>query len=264
MSISDVAADLDAAADMIDAGTAILSRVVAAWDEAISVAAAATAGSSQPEIVQALALLTQARQNLASILQTARSAKDSAHAYRVHLAGGGSPSTAAMTPPTTSTPPLNPVPSPTVVNRHGDRYPEDALPYSDDLPARVRRGQRNSPMTGIVEVGGRFLGEISATTTDIWTEEVARRTQRLGLTDPTVRVLYNHVEMKTVAMMIRSGATHARIVINHAPCGSEPRAGKGCDAYLPEFIPAGSTLTVLGTDRNGNPFRRDYTGKASE
>jgi hypothetical protein len=73
----------------------------------------------------------------------------------------------------------------------------------------------------------------------------------------------NHVEMKAVAAMIASGSMNARVIINHAPCGSEPRNGIGCEQFLPAIIPAGSTLTVLGTDAQGNPFERIYDGKAT-
>ncbi|MGQ0841533.1 DddA-like double-stranded DNA deaminase toxin [Actinokineospora sp.] len=94
-----------------------------------------------------------------------------------------------------------------IANRHGDRYPPDAIPHFEDLPPRVRRGRRNSPMTG-------------------------------------------------------TGARSAQVIINHAPCGSEPGAIDGCDAVLPSFIPCGSQLTVLGTDAQGDPFHRTYKGKA--
>ncbi len=117
-------------------------------------------------------------------------------------------------------------------------------------------------MTGIAEINGRAFGEISATTTDTWTQDVAARAQTLGLVSAAVRRLYNHVEMKAVVMMVKTGATSGRIMINHAPCGSEPGEIRGCHAYLSDFIPTGSTFTVLGTDANGNPFRSEYKGRA--
>lgn len=74
--------------------------------------------------------------------------------------------------------------------------------------------------------------------------------------------LANHVEMKAVVVMIQNNRTEARVVINHAPCGSEPGLTGGCHSFLPRFIPNGRTLTVLGTDAKGNPFRRTYRGEA--
>ncbi|MGQ0839232.1 DddA-like double-stranded DNA deaminase toxin [Actinokineospora sp.] len=60
----------------------------------------------------------------------------------------------------------------------------------------------------------------------------------------------------------KSGARSARVIMNHAPSGSEPNERRGCDALLPYFIPRGQSLTVLGSDADGNPFNRTYEGKA--
>ncbi|MGQ0841143.1 DddA-like double-stranded DNA deaminase toxin [Actinokineospora sp.] len=119
-------------------------------------------------------------------------------------------------------------------------------------------------MSGIAEIDGRSYGEISATTADTWAHEVAERAKLLGMKESVAKWLYNHVEMKAVVMMIQSGATYGRVIINHAPCGSEPGARGGCHRYLPYFLPRGSSLTVLGTDANGQPFRREYEGKADK
>ncbi|MBM7776191.1 hypothetical protein JOD54_006395 [Actinokineospora baliensis] len=150
----------------------------------------------------------------------------------------------------------------TRANRHGDRYPAEAVPYDDALPPRVRRGKRDSPpMTGFVMLDGRDAGEITATRTDIWTDEARAGLVDLGLL--RAKGLSNHVEMKAVIMMIRTGATDGRIVINHAPCGSEPGDPTGCSDVLPTFLPEGRRLTVLGTDVRGAPFKRTYHGRAS-
>ncbi|WP_411431355.1 DddA-like double-stranded DNA deaminase toxin [Actinokineospora spheciospongiae] len=50
--------------------------------------------------------------------------------------------------------------------------------------------------------------------------------------------------------------------MNHAPCGSEQGFPQGCHDYLPDFLPTEHTLTVLGTDARGNPFKWTYEGKA--
>jgi hypothetical protein len=72
----------------------------------------------------------------------------------------------------------------------------------------------------------------------------------------------HHVEMKTAMMMIRLGERHGKLTLNHAPCGSEPGETGGCHEFLPRILPAGFSLTVLGTDANGKPFKRTYKGTA--
>ncbi|GAA1253241.1 hypothetical protein GCM10009676_45400 [Prauserella halophila] len=72
----------------------------------------------------------------------------------------------------------------------------------------------------------------------------------------------HHVEMKTAAMMIRLGERNGTLTLNHAPCGSEPDETGGCHDYLARILPLGFSLTVLGTDANGNPFTRTYKGTA--
>ncbi|CRK58053.1 hypothetical protein [Alloactinosynnema sp. L-07] len=214
--------------------------------------AAATFGTTDAEIDQTMATLA----GTASELQRSRDAVAAANEHlRRYLDGLGF---GVPRPPGSLSPSVT-----GVENRHGDRYPVAALPYSDDLPPRVRRGARNSPMTGQVEIDGRFMGTVGATARDTWTEQVVRRVQVLGLPIEAFAVV-NHVEMKTVAMLVMGNGRHARVVINHAPCGSEPTATVvGCEQFLPAFLPKGNTLTVHGTDAHGNPFERTYVGRAS-
>ncbi|WP_253888775.1 DddA-like double-stranded DNA deaminase toxin [Actinokineospora diospyrosa] len=153
-------------------------------------------------------------------------------------------------------------PRPGVANRHGDRYPAAAMPYQDVLPPRVRQGRRNAPIVAILEIDGQSFGELSATVQDDWTVESRARIRALGLARRADRVA-NHVEMKAVVVMVRTRGRQARVIINHAPCGSEPGAWIGCHSVLPDFIPEGSSLTVLGTDARGEPFFRTYKGKAT-
>ncbi|RLK54593.1 nucleic acid/nucleotide deaminase of polymorphic system toxin [Actinokineospora cianjurensis] len=116
-------------------------------------------------------------------------------------------------------------------------------------------------MTGWVQLDGRDVGEITATRSDPWADDARARLLSLGLR--RAKGLNNHVEMKTVTMMIQTNAREGRVIINHAPCGSEPGDPPGCDDVLPAFIPEGRTLTVLGTDAKGDPFKRTYHGKAT-
>ncbi|MDQ3401777.1 MAG: hypothetical protein M3548_00055 [Actinomycetota bacterium] len=215
-------------------------------DDAAQRAGAAVQGTTNAEAARIPAWFAQASQELATSLATISAVEKVLTRYLASINGVRGTST--------------PKPHVTPPNRHGDRYPEEALPYSDDLPPRVRRGERNSPMTGHVLLDGRDVGTISATRADVWTDEVAARIDSLGMPDDMF-ALTNHVEMKTVAMMIRNGARYARVIINHAPCGSGPGLMIGCDQFLSDFIPKGYSLTVLGTDQNGNPFKRTYHGR---
>ncbi|RLK59676.1 DddA-like double-stranded DNA deaminase toxin [Actinokineospora cianjurensis] len=118
-------------------------------------------------------------------------------------------------------------------------------------------------MTGILEINGTPFGELSATRQDDWARGSAERSRQLGIHDDAEGITH-HVEMKAVIVMITSGATRARVIINHAPCGSEPGLAGGCHRLLPWFIPRGSSLTVLGTDAQGEPFQRIYEGRAAQ
>ncbi|RLK60074.1 DddA-like double-stranded DNA deaminase toxin [Actinokineospora cianjurensis] len=158
----------------------------------------------------------------------------------------------ATSTPSTSGPP------PWVANIHGDRYPDRVNPYHDALPVRVVRGKKMQ-IVGLVQLDGRDFGAITATRSDSWADSVARRLAELGGN----MNLFNHVEMKTVAMMLETGAKHGQVIMNHAPCGSERGHPPGCEQALPSFIPAGRSLTVLGTDAQGNPFERTYHGEGT-
>ncbi|EWC62480.1 hypothetical protein UO65_2227 [Actinokineospora spheciospongiae] len=104
----------------------------------------------------------------------------------------------AKSPPTPSS--ASPVPG--VENKHGDRYPTEAVPYCDDLPPRVRRGTRNVPIVGHVHIDGRDIGTLTAHPADGWAEEVAQRlvVLRMGRAADVA----NHVKMKVVAVMIQT------------------------------------------------------------
>lgn len=147
-----------------------------------------------------------------------------------------------------------------ISNQHGDRYPEAAAPYIDSLPPRVLRAQRNAQMTGYAVINDKEYGKITATKNDTWTQEVIERFKRLGL----VRFagLANHVEMKTAMAMIASRARTGQVTINHAPCGHEPGQPPGCHDLISAFLPKGCSLTVLGTDAQGQPFHYVYQGRA--
>ncbi|KMS86579.1 hypothetical protein ACZ91_35990 [Streptomyces regensis] len=118
-------------------------------------------------------------------------------------------------------------------------------------------------MVAYPEIGGRKLGHITPNRDDPWVAEAKTEMLKRGIPSAAARRLANHVEIKTATMMIRRGEREGRLVLNHAPCGSEPGATGGCHDYLPDMLPAGFTLTVLGTDIHGNAFRHTYRGTAS-
>ncbi len=222
-------------------------------------------GTADPRAAELPVTLAQAEQELSGSYRLCQQSENIVGAYLANLEvhAFGRRVTAGESSSQCTQVSASVQPSAGVANRHGDRYPEEALPYSEDLPPRVRRGQRNSPMTGIVDIAGRSYGEISATRRDPWTAEVLERLHLLQL-EEEAEMVANHVEMKVVAMMIRSGAKSGRVIINHAPCGSEPTMSEGCHHILPQFLPGGRSLTVFGTDASGRPFNRTYVGRASQ
>lgn len=112
------------------------------------------------------------------------------------------------------------------------------------------------------EIGGRRLGHLTPSRDDPWTEEARQELIKRGFRAIVARRMAHHVEMKTAAMMIRLGERQAKLTLNHAPCGSEPGETGGCHDYLTRILPQGFSLTVLGTDANGQPFKRTYKGTA--
>ncbi|GAA3037167.1 DddA-like double-stranded DNA deaminase toxin [Actinokineospora globicatena] len=173
---------------------------------------------------------------------------------------GSSPTSAA--PRTIPPGPTSPVRGPAgayVANQHGDLYPEEASPYHEALQRRVVRGS-GMPIAGWIQLDGAHIGEITATPNDLWAEASAERMADL---DPRrAAFVAHHVEMKVIAMMVSLGTRHGQVIINHAPCGSEQGDPPGCHTSIPRCLPTGRTLTVLGIDRNGNPFKHTYHGKA--
>lgn len=167
---------------------------------------------------------------------------------------------AGMAPPATGSSGGSPTDDP-VVGRDGSQYPAE---FGADLvwvmPPRVRRGANYSEMVGYITVDRRDLGRVGASRSDPWVEDVTRRLR--SLRQYGYLWLAHHVEMKAVAMLLRLGGSHAEVRINHAPCGSEPRQGSGCHQLLPDFLPTGTSITVLGTDSTGRPFHRTYEGRA--
>jgi hypothetical protein len=191
-------------------------------------------GSSQPDLGNAASYLEYADDKCRTALALVSQAMDRLTAYLLSIGG--------------------------IQNQYGDRYPIEATPYVDSLPPRVGN-KTNGEMTGYVVIDGREYGLITATRRDPWTSSVQERLDRLGF-GTRYDWLSNHVEMKVVVAMIQSGKRIATVTINNAPCGSQSGDFRGCHQLLAGFLPRGSSLTVLGTDVNGQPFQHTYQGKA--
>ncbi|WP_301296824.1 DddA-like double-stranded DNA deaminase toxin [Prauserella halophila] len=64
------------------------------------------------------------------------------------------------------------------------------------------------------------------------------------------------VEMKLAAHMADNNITEVTVVINNRPC----QGALSCDNLVSVLLPAGSSLTVHGTEPDGTPFMQTYRG----
>lgn len=178
--------------------------------------------------------------------------------YRTSLGAGSQPvvtsahvgKSETVDPPSTKTT--------SVTAPDGSEYPVQAGWASDEgLPPRVRRGT-NTPTVGYVKINDAPLRVQSGE--DGFSDMVDERLRELGVRRRSR--LRTHVELKVAAMLMRSSQRHQEVVINHAPCGSEPEQTRGCHEMLPMFLRAGHSLTVYGTTATGKPFSYTYRGGA--
>ncbi|GLZ38335.1 DddA-like double-stranded DNA deaminase toxin [Actinokineospora sp. NBRC 105648] len=260
MSIGDEATELRAIADRIGQTRNTLDDCSKALDQAHITVGALLHGTTTYEVAAraveaAMATLAALDTALVEAERTIQDAAD--HHLGAHRPAA--PVGSVRDDQATAPPPRTPSPS-GIANRHGDRYPREALPYSDELPPRVRKGTQNAPLVAHIEIDGRLIGSITPRRGDVWTRDVMERVFELELNG--ANLVANHVEMKAAIILIQGTGTHAQVTLNHSPCGSEPNDRAGCDNYLPAFLPVGLRMTVLGTDARGAPFKRTYDGKA--
>lgn len=204
MSVDNLAARLRAALAQLDQGRQTITAAAGLIGDAGQTLATAVRGSGDVNAVEAAVQLARVHEDLTDPADAASRAAEIVLSYLINIGASGTGSV-SVSSPSRSQPPAGPL---GVENRHGYRYPDAALPYSDDLPPRVLRGRRNAPMTGRVEVGGRDYGTIGADHGDIWSDEVRTRMKVLQLPARAI-MLAHHVEMKVVAMMVKSGARNA-------------------------------------------------------
>lgn len=259
MSIQELAAQLAVVLARLAEARRSLTTAAVSLGEAREMARTATRGTTQSGPKQAAAQLANARREVAEARDRCHQADVAIQAYMAEV-GIPVPGAALFGVSSPQERPRASARPAGVANRHGDRYPEAALPYSDGLPPRVLRGTRNVPIVGHINLDGRDVGTIGAAFGDVWEKDSTSRMRALGLR--RALGVAHHVEMKAVVMMIKTGARHARVIINHSPCGSQPGASLGCDTFLPDVVPQGSTVTVLGTDAHGEAFERTYHGRA--
>ncbi|CRK55686.1 hypothetical protein [Alloactinosynnema sp. L-07] len=268
MSVDQWAAHMRVVLSMLDQAQHTIHAAVASLGEAAQALGTAVGGTDDRNVSHAVVVLEQTKDEIVVSYEVVGDAHQAISRYLGGLAqdepscgthGDRDPGASGVV--RTRQHPNVPPPVAGVSNRHGDRYPEDSLPYSDDLPPRVIRGAGNSPTIGIIEIDGRMFGEMRPTRDDVWHRDVIDRIDAIGLSRRAKRYA-NHVEMKAAFMVVTSKGRHGRVILNHAPCGSEPGAFEGCETFLAELLLKGNSLTVLGTDAQGNPFARIYHGKA--
>jgi hypothetical protein len=116
-------------------------------------------------------------------------------------------------------------------------------------------------MIGYATIDGEYVGELTAGRYDPLVRQVKGRMVSIGAPDTIISQIANHVEMKVAAMMVSRQAKRGEVTINNFPCGIDPERRDACHYALEPFLPRGSSLTVYGTTRNGQPFQQTYVGK---
>lgn len=137
-----------------------------------------------------------------------------------------------------------------------DRQQTPTSPDSD-IPQRVRDVARALP----------FRDEDDPTTALVWSDDDAEVVEYRSGRDGSVgvglvpnypsRVIMDHAESHLAAELRQPGApTSVTMVINKVPCPGQ----EGCDATLPDIIPAGTRVNVYVQDLHGLRYYRVYYG----
>ncbi|NYH79911.1 hypothetical protein FHR84_003260 [Actinopolyspora biskrensis] len=220
-------------------------------------------GSEQDDAVEAYACAERIAELVEQARQVDATVRGKIETYLAQI--GGSSGTSEPAAPTVistgsdSTSSGTSEPTSEFVADDSSRYPIEAQWARPLLEPRVVVGS-GRPTIGQAKINGRHIGEMRSGR-DGLSERVDERVRAVGIR--TRRQLGNHVEMKLASLLIDSQARHGEIVINNAPCGTEPGAFAGCDQHLERFLPSGYSLTVYGTTAQGRKFAQTYHGKAS-
>ncbi|GAA2676491.1 hypothetical protein GCM10010428_39070 [Actinosynnema pretiosum subsp. pretiosum] len=234
---------------LLDAASRVLHEGEDFAREALEGLESVFAGSGRDDVRECLAayaLVLTEMGEMRELLSGVRASVVRVRATTARLVGdGGGPAARAEREP------------PPVVARDGTRYPEQARWCVGELPPRVRPGAGDRTVGHVVDVPAPFTSGDDGT----WGPAVRERMAALGIR--TRMRIYQHVEMKVAMMMVGTGRRSVALVINNAPCGSQPgQVALGCHQALERFLPEGSELVVHGSTSAGEPCSWAYRGKA--
>ncbi|WP_433265325.1 DddA-like double-stranded DNA deaminase toxin [Actinosynnema sp. CS-041913] len=218
--LSAVANTLRTAADTLP--ITLLGEATDATEEAATTLALATTGTTQPELIQAVATFTDAYQQAQQLLLQAIALRDTLHAIANRLAA----------PTTPSPPPPHP-------------------------PARVDQIRRSLPRRPEgSETQGRWLGPGTDVTVlrsgkgDEWYDKALAFIKGMGGRG-RVLMLATHVEVKLAVRMREERRTQETVIIDRQVCGrreTDSHLANTCDKQLKHILPPGTTLTVVEHD----------------
>lgn len=93
--------------------------------------------------------------------------------------------------------------------------------------------------------------ELTSGEHDRWHQLAKQRALDLDLVPSGTAGITSHVEVKFAMRMRETGMARATIAVNKLPC----RGVLGCHENLPDFLPAGSELTVYGPSGFSHTYR---------
>lgn len=252
MSIADVAAQLDAVLDEIDAVRASLGAAADLIDEVAAIMAAAVAASSAPEALDASALFEQARQGLEVPFGMLQIAEEAIRDYRTYLVGQASATGPPASVPNTKAEqarPLGPPPATPIVVT-----PERVEQLRRELPPPVVPSAGQKTHGRWIDPDGNVHAEVSGKD-EKWEE--ALRFFKEEIKSRRIPRAVSDVELKLAAHMRKERIRSAVLVINNIPCRKAARTpGMGCHDLIPVILPSGYTMTVYGP----NGFQYEYKG----
>lgn len=220
----------------------LLRQAVDDLDQARAILDDARQGSQATELHQAVRQFEEADQHLRIVLHAFGAAQRFVEQYLAHIGvgigSGVSPAT-RVTQPAISSP--------------------DTHKLNPDELATLRRGlpppvptpnpERKKTHGRWLDANGKTHSVVSGRDEDA--SEVWRLLRAAGMRSTTEPMISNHVEMKIVARMVRTGMRHTEVAINNLPC----RGRFSCDTWLPAILPEGFSLTVHGPN-----YRKTFTG----
>jgi hypothetical protein len=216
VSMGEVIAGLNAVLDHLDRARERLTVGQRAWASAAQVYRDTLRGSQQQEPRDIDAISTTLDDATLQRIFVAVFTAESAIKRLLRSYGGQRTSQSISTRPSASQPSGS---QSGITNRHGDRYPAEAVGLIEDLPPRVvpRSGGRT---VGVPRVAGKVAAPIESGYDPDLSEAIAARLDQLG-----IRSTY---------------------------------WADTCDKVLDLFLPPGFVLTVHGTTRDNRPWRKTY------